>query len=719
MSWLHYLIEANIYLSVFYLFYCLFLVKETHYTLNRAYLLASSVVAFILPLIQVGILKPVAAVAQQVAVLPGNMVYATTIPAPVTVEPPAFTLQDATFYTYLTGVVVVFSLLGIKLYKLYSLGRAQQKENLDGYKLVNLHDSNTAFSFFNYLFIGDAAPGRAVIIQHELVHIRQKHSADIILMELLKIVNWFNPFIYLLQNSLKTVHEYIADDLTAGQEEDKLSYSTFLVNNAYGVSGLPVTHSFFNYNLLKKRIMMLHQERSGKLARLKYLMAIPLCMALLATSTLSFSKNYGWITVLPAKVPPAPKPIIAAPETTISEPVSYGIQPTTTDARLNAISNLLRDKGYAMTFKRSKETDGSPLLTISLKTQPQLTWRAAGSATFRINELIKAGNMIQVGANQDTKQVFVHSVNAKALMQSVKFPPPVVLKDSYAGLMHYFQTKAEYPKDALGKGTAGLVLVRFNLNSDHNITDPSIIQSGGSAFDAEVLRILKAFHNPIDDKPGFYTLLVSFNISDNVRHVLPPAPDDKQGTFAGEIMVIGKLGTRTITPPPPPMPPQGTPQQVKFPKPKPHIDQVRFPPPVIKPYAKIDTTTSKQFEKLYNTLAKTIRYPAAARDHGIFGKVFAEFTVDDDHNIKTVSILRAPSDDLASEVMRALRAASPLTAGKAATNYTIPINFIINGYEGLAPPPAELKVTGDKTISTNTKVVLNEIVIVSYLPQKK
>ena len=715
MNWLHYLVEANIYLSVFYLFYCVFLIKETHYTLNRAYLLMSSIVAFILPLVQVGMLKPVTNAVQQVAVLPGNVVYSTVIPAPITVKAPAFTYQDALVYIYLVGVVIVFALLAMKLYKLFRLGNAQKKENLDGYKLVNLESSNTAFSFFNYLFIGDAAPGRAVIIRHELVHIRQKHSADIILIELLKIINWFNPFIYLLQNSLKTVHEYIADDLTAREEQDKLAYSTFLVNNAYGISGLPVTHSFFNYNLLKKRIMMLHQQRSGKLARLKYLLAIPLCMALLTTSTLSFSKNYGWITVLPAK-----KPALKLNEnSSTNKKLCFYIKPTDNDHQLAGIGIKLYKEGYLMDFEKYRDKDGQPLISISLKTLQRLSWHSQVSATFRVNELVKIGYNIEVGANEKQQQLFVRSVEINHKDQSVKFPPPVVLKDSYAGLMHYFETKAVYPKDALGKGMAGLVLVRFKLNSDHTITDLGIIKSGGAAFDAEVLRILKAFNNPIDDKPGFYTLLVSFNLSNDVRHVLPPAPDDKQGTYAGEIMVIGRLGNRAITPPPPPTAPAAQ-QQVKFPKPKPHVDQLRFPPPVVKPNAKVDTTVSKEFEKLYNTMGKTVRYPKAARDNGIVGKVFACFTVDDDHNIKTVSVLRAPSDDLATEVMRALRVASPVIAAKPGINYIIPVNFIVNGYQGLTPPPAaNLKAKGDDMISTNTNVALNEVVVISYISAGK
>jgi len=303
MNWLHYLEEVNLYLSVFYLCYCLFLNKETYYTLNRVYLLFSCLISLALPLTQIGLLKPT-----EVPVV---------ITGPIPFDPGMSPLQYTLLYSYLIGVCVLIVLFAAKLYKLIEISRTGYIGD-DGYKLIYIEGSNTAFSFFNCLFIGTDAPEAELIRQHELVHIRQKHSIDIIFLELFKIVNWFNPLVYLLQNSLKTVHEYIADEKTAAHETDRLTYSTFLVNNAYGLSGSSITHSFFNYNLLKKRIIMLHQERSSGLAALKYFITVPLCAALLCESTLGFSKTYGWINIGPKKaviqqpvkkqVPPPPPP---------------------------------------------------------------------------------------------------------------------------------------------------------------------------------------------------------------------------------------------------------------------------------------------------------------------------------------------------------------------------------------------------------------------------
>jgi hypothetical protein len=305
MNWLYYLAEANIYLGVFYLAYCLLLTKETYYTISRVYLLLTCAIAFLLPLIQLNFLKPV--------------MYATagSVYTPVAVK--SFTWQDGLLYSYLTGVAIFTIQFAIKLYQLQKLARLKPAYSGNDYKLISLEGSTTAFSFFNYLFIGTEAAEPELITRHELVHIRQKHSADVIVLELFKIINWFNPAIYLLQNSLKAVHEYIADEQTALMAPNPVTYSTFLVNNAYGISGPSFTHSFFNYKLLKNRIIMLHQKRSGSLARLKYLIAVPLCAGLLCESTLGFSKDYGFISIgdntivtvqdtIKKKLPPPPPP---------------------------------------------------------------------------------------------------------------------------------------------------------------------------------------------------------------------------------------------------------------------------------------------------------------------------------------------------------------------------------------------------------------------------
>ncbi len=301
MTWIKYLLEANLYLCLFYLLYRLLFSHETHYTLNRAYLLFSCLASFVLPVLQLGFLKPTApqAVATVInipatlQVYPANRVQAVPLPH--------FTWQGGLIYLYLGGALIFTLLLLVKLVRLFILTRKHSDTCDNAYKLVELSNSTTAFSFFGIVFIGADISDRETIIRHELVHVHQKHSFDILLLEIIRIINWFNPAVYLLQNSLKAVHEYIADEKTARAETDTLAYSTFLVNNAYGIGGPSVSHSFFNKNLLKQRITMLHQKRSGNLARLKYLLTVPVCAGLLCVSTLAFSKTYGWFDLAPHK----------------------------------------------------------------------------------------------------------------------------------------------------------------------------------------------------------------------------------------------------------------------------------------------------------------------------------------------------------------------------------------------------------------------------------
>ncbi|RVT98085.1 M56 family peptidase [Mucilaginibacter limnophilus] len=359
MNWLYYLLEANIYLNVFYLAYYLLLSRDTHYNLNRAYLLCICCVAPILPLLQIGVLKPF----QEQSVTTSYINQATSL---ADIRPPAvhsFNWQDTILYLYVAGVVVTIALLAIKLIRLYQLSAVNVHHTGNGYKIVYLESQNTAFSFFNNLFISTQVTDINTIIQHEQVHIRQKHSVDILFTEIIKIVFWFNPLVYLLQNSLKIQHEYIADEETAGN--DNLAYSTFLVNNAYGLSGGAVTNSFFNYKLLKKRIIMLNKQRSGKLARLKYLLTVPLCAGMLCASTLSFSKNYG-VDLLPRQVK-AIKAAPASPDTVPQPPTVTSVRRS--DKPLNELFNHIAKTVTYPAQAREKKVAGTVWVKFSLSSE--------------------------------------------------------------------------------------------------------------------------------------------------------------------------------------------------------------------------------------------------------------------------------------------------------------------------------------------------------------
>lgn len=662
MNWLHYLLEANIYLGVFYVAYCLFLNKETHYLLNRFYLVLSTIVSFILPVLKLGILlpplpKPSDAsyfVAQQVTNVPAP------IAVPVQVTAPSFTLQDGLWYVYLTGVVVCTALLIIKLFSLFKLIRANKVTVQDNYKVVYLKDTNTAFSFFNYLFIGTAANNERTILRHELVHIRQKHSADILFLEFLKIINWFNPLVYLLQHSLKTQHEYIADEQTVMDEADATSYSSFLVNNAYGLSGPTITHSFYNLNLLKNRIIMLHQQRSGNLARLKYLVAVPIGAALLCASTLGFSKTYGWIDLAPYNIN----------KQNIEANQQQNDQPKVTDVRLN---ESFQDKPVKVTDVKLNSSNKKRKTDV-VKFPPPIVKQQLQPISER---------------------------NFKA----------------FAGLREFLAKNIQYPDAAREKKISGVTTVKFNLDDNGNITRSSI-DVDGNDFNEAVLAAFNAFTGKISAKDGSYNMYLAFRASKNDQLKFPP-PTSSNRTFVGVVYIATEkslLVDQVKFPPPVVKPVKSAPKrrvsQVKYPKidvvkfpppvvkpdksaPKPKVDQVKFPPPIVKP-----NPVNSEFLKF---LGDHVKYPTEAREKGTRGYVTAEITIND-YIITNSRIVKGIGNGCDEEVLRVLNTYKNRMQVKSGT-YLLAIAFdLVDPDNEKAYPPLP-KIDGVNT---------SRVVITSY-----
>lgn len=503
MNWLHYLVEANIYLVIFYLTYCIFLNRDTHYQLSRFYLIFSCIVSFILPVLQISTLRPVKQVqpiSQIVYPIPQTMEVVEQRPVSVENTPKPmpenhFTLTDSLCYGYLIGVGFSLLLFGIKLFALLRLTRNSSVKERQC-RMIYLPGTDIAFSFFNYLFIGDCAQEADTMIRHELVHIRQKHSADIMFLELLKVINWFNPFMYLLQNSLKTVHEYIADEQTTTHEMDAWTYSSFLLKNAYGTGGSSITHSFFNYNLLKKRIIMLNQQRSGNLARLKYLVTIPICAALLCTSTLLFSKSYFVIDLGAANAGSTARYAMVN-----SHPAKRKLLKVTQNGITTLTDHISVDQKKIYTAATITKTDRSQLLK---------------------------NHHIKVEVVEDST---LFTTKDGRLML------PVVNVDGYYQLDHFLHKNIHYNTVKGEKG--GLVEVEFALDNDRHITNVKIAQSGGPKLDALALAGFNAYKGVVNDDPGKTLKIGVYFFTDDYSIFKTNSPNslDHDPEFAGELII--------------------------------------------------------------------------------------------------------------------------------------------------------------------------------------
>ncbi len=297
MNWLYYLLEANLYLAAFYLLYKLLLQNSTFYNSNRYFLICSIVAAFAIPLIQLGFLKPT--VVLEIETMPYEIPLATIEIATVA-KAPVLTAQDYIFYGYLALALFLSLKFIISISKIVTTYLRSNKRKLNDYTLVELSSEHTAFSFFNILFIHPTMAKNDAVLRHEIIHIKHKHSWDILLLELLKICCWFNPIVYLIKKDVTLLHEYIADEKTTAKNITKHEYAMFLIENSMAAYSSSLVNQLFNQSILKSRINMLNKEKTANWARLKYLLAVPLGLGLLCISTLSFSKSYGY-DVFPAQ----------------------------------------------------------------------------------------------------------------------------------------------------------------------------------------------------------------------------------------------------------------------------------------------------------------------------------------------------------------------------------------------------------------------------------
>lgn len=282
MSWAHYLLQVNLYLVVFYCFYKLLLDKETYFILNRIYLVGSGLLSVTIPFLRFEWLTQ-QTVARQVYTGVDQLSGLVAQVGIIGGNEEQFDWGSLIVAIYVCGILFfIFRFI----YQLVALKR-----------LLYQMGSGVAFSFFNKKVISTDVPEPEIIDLHEEVHIRQKHTIDVLFFEILGIFTWFNPIIYAYKYTIKNIHEYLADEAAANFQGDKEIYSLLLLSQAFGTKPSTLTNGFFSKSLIKKRIYMLHKQRSKKTAILKYGLFVPLFALTLVLSSSTIRKNDKLIAV--------------------------------------------------------------------------------------------------------------------------------------------------------------------------------------------------------------------------------------------------------------------------------------------------------------------------------------------------------------------------------------------------------------------------------------
>jgi len=462
----NFIIESGVSLTLLASVYVLFLRKETFFRANRLFLLGSLLFSVLLPLLRLRILTPQPVLLSEVTVTP----YRNLLES-ITVYGHGFTGQiektvlsaQLLVVIYLAGVGLLLSLFIFRMIQILLKIRKSKVENKDGFRLVLLEKETTPFSFLNYIFVNrnqmnDAGYNRMMI--HELEHVKQGHSIDVIILELLTAFQWFNPFMWLLRRAIRENHEFLADRAVLNTGTSRGEYKQLLLNQFIGEQ-LVVANNF-NYSLIKNRIKMMSKINSPKIALTKTIIGVLAAVSLI----IAFACEQK--------------------ESVVNESDSGD-----KSVRLSVQDGKMKIDGSAEDIEKLRAMfDGKTYFTMITDT---------------------AGNNILAKTEFPVKQTDASEEIFFIVEEMPEFP------GGEQALREFIAKNVEYPKVAQEKGIQGKVYVTFVVGTDGNVKDAKIARGVDPSLDAEALRVVGKMNGWKPGKQRGQFVNVSYTVPINFK----------------------------------------------------------------------------------------------------------------------------------------------------------------------------------------------------------
>ncbi len=275
---IQYCIEVTIAWTLFYGIYLIFLKRETFFNVNRWYLMHTAWIGALIPLsrfIPLPVMQEHSVMMEPVQVI-HYTTYAVSEAMSAAPEQGVINMRSILMSLYILGVVFFSLRFMYGLRNIYRLWKSGEKVKNEGFTLVLSDKYHLPFSFLNCVFLHRSFLENASIkeiLDHEMIHVKSRHTIDVLFMEILSILFWWNPIIYLYKRELRQTHEYVADAY-ASQHTYKKNYGRILLGQSSSGIELALTNQFFNSHL-KKRITMLYKKKSAHYKLSKYLLVIP------------------------------------------------------------------------------------------------------------------------------------------------------------------------------------------------------------------------------------------------------------------------------------------------------------------------------------------------------------------------------------------------------------------------------------------------------------
>jgi len=540
VEFLQYDLKVAVLVATFYMFYRLLLSRETFHRVNRAVLLLTAVASFVLPLCVVTVHKTVVLSQAPTGLVTAELGGASMAEA----ETPLW--QMLATCVFFAGVAVTLGRTLTSLCRLWWLiAHSEQHPQPDGTVVCVAKKEVSPFSWMHFIVLShsDYEAHDAAVLAHERGHIRRHHTLDLLLVDTLTALQWFNPAMWMLRQDLRTIHEYEADAAVLSLGLNMRQYQYLLIQKAVGDCGYSVACGI-SHSTLKNRINMMLHKKSSPASLLKLLALLPIVGTALALNAETvndyaysgtpaqpqkklvkkgrkagtFRINGKTIEVYADKDTATGKKVTMEmnddqlePEITesveqiVPDPLVVIDGKVATQEQLEVIDKMdidnvsfIKDEESLKVFAEHFEADTSNgILFINTKEYVKNGKKATASFTVQNDEPEK---------NTDREAFDV-------VEQMPEYPGGLV------ELMKYISMNVHYPEAAEKTGAQGRVLVQFVIEEDGSVSDAKVVQKVSDELDAEALRVVSAMPKW---KPGRqkgelvrvkYTIPITFRLS--------------------------------------------------------------------------------------------------------------------------------------------------------------------------------------------------------------
>lgn len=562
-----YLLEVTASWAVFYGIYHLLLRSETFHRTNRWYLLGTLLLGLAIPALDVNWLVEAESPAYILQPITVGVRELEAVVITASQQEQGVDFQVVAIWGYWLGVVVSLARFGFGLWQIGRLYRQADVAKQNGYDLVTTCAPHLPFSFFRNLFWSKnfvtTEEERRSIVRHEEAHIFQKHSHDVVLLELVAAFAWCIPFVYFYKKALKTTHEYLADaHVTAGF--DKKQYGRLLLRQSHPGMQVAISNSLFS-SQLKKRIVMMTKTKSAQRAALKYLAVLPAVAVLLMAFSFrnnplpapsDLLENKLAATSGEVDIVPSATIVVDTVPTNASDAILDGVGemprfPGCEDvAEKNELNQCAQEKLMQFIFKnikypneaKEKGIEGTVFVKFVVEKDGSIydadVLRGIGGGcdeeVLRLVQMMpkwvpatKNGRPVKSQFNLPVKFKLDGEIkkveDSKPLTLGDLDEAPVMLGcENLTGeerqtcstnkLIETLFSNVKYPVEARKNGVEGTVFAKFTIEKDGSITHPEIIRSVGSGCDEEVLRVIGQMPKWSPGKKGGQPVAASFTL---------------------------------------------------------------------------------------------------------------------------------------------------------------------------------------------------------------